>query len=109
MPVGIRLAADGIRIVSEANPSDPVFASAREALRAAERVYILGFGYGRVNLDRLGQECFPSGRSNYGSCYKMEEGERSEVEQWFGGHLSLRECQRQILDFLRYHQPLRAP
>jgi hypothetical protein len=108
-PNRVKLAADQIRIVSEARPTDPGFAEARDALRAAERVYILGFGYSEVNLERLGHDCFPTGHAHFGSCYEMEEGERIDVEKWFGGSISLRQPDRDVLRFLRHHQSLRTP
>jgi len=46
-------AAQAIKILHEANPSDDAFARAQSAIAAAERVIFLGFGYARKNVERL--------------------------------------------------------
>jgi hypothetical protein len=50
----IAVAAREIRVIHQARPDTPEFFAARKALREAERVYFLGFGYNRLNVLRLG-------------------------------------------------------
>jgi hypothetical protein len=50
----IEAASKNIVIVSEAQPNSMEFERATNYIREAERVYFLGFGYYRVNLERLG-------------------------------------------------------
>lgn len=50
----IKLAIENIVIVSEAEPNSEGFAFANQRLKEAERIYFLGFGYYRVNMERLG-------------------------------------------------------
>jgi hypothetical protein len=50
----VKLAVDNIVIVSEAKPKSREFVSAAKCISEAARVYFLGFGYYRVNLERLG-------------------------------------------------------
>jgi hypothetical protein len=49
----IQFAAKGIKVIHAANPRTPAFSAARNALRAASRIYCLGFGYNETNLTRL--------------------------------------------------------
>lgn len=48
------IAADGIKILSEANPESPELTRAKELLDWAEQIYCLGFGYNPTNTERLG-------------------------------------------------------
>jgi hypothetical protein len=50
----IKVASENIVIVSEAQPKSKEFELANQRIKEAERVYFLGFGYYRVNLERLG-------------------------------------------------------
>jgi hypothetical protein len=49
----IRRAADGIQIISEADPTTEAFVRARTAIASAERIMFLGFGFGTENLRRI--------------------------------------------------------
>ena len=111
LPGRVRLAAEAIQIISEAKPDDSRFVQAREALSAAERVYILGFGYSHVNLERLGRSCFPSGHEHYACTYGLRDGEQIEAESWFGGPVTLRgiDPRYDVLTFLRQYRALRTP
>ena len=66
----IRIAAEGIRIVHEVEPSDVQFQLAHRLLAEAQRVCFLGFGYSPTNLGRLKLPSRP-GLSYYGSMYGM--------------------------------------
>ena len=48
------IASKNIVIVSEAEPKSKEFELAIERIKVAQRIYFLGFGYYRVNLERLG-------------------------------------------------------
>jgi hypothetical protein len=50
----LMIASKNIVIVSEAEPKSKEFELAIERIRVAQRIYFLGFGYYRVNLERLG-------------------------------------------------------
>lgn len=50
----IKTAVDKIVIVSEAQPNNQEFELAINYIKEAERIYFLGFGYYRANLERLG-------------------------------------------------------
>jgi hypothetical protein len=50
----IKVASENIVIVSEAQPQSKEFDFAHKQIKEAERIYFLGFGYYRTNLERLG-------------------------------------------------------
>jgi len=47
------IAADGIQIIYQVNPKTPAFDRAEALLRAAERIFFLGFGFDERNVRRL--------------------------------------------------------
>jgi hypothetical protein len=49
-------AADSIQIISDNNGVTPEFEKAKEILKNAERIYFLGFGFYKKNIERLGDE-----------------------------------------------------
>lgn len=49
----VHSAARAIRIVHQPVPTDQPFVLARDAISASRRVLLLGFGYGRQNVERL--------------------------------------------------------
>jgi len=50
----IDLAANSIDLVRDDSGDTPAFARSKELLQQAQRIYILGFGFNRTNLERLG-------------------------------------------------------
>lgn len=50
----ILTAARSIEILREGNEGTPAFVLARQLIKSAQRVYVLGFGYHPVNMERLG-------------------------------------------------------
>jgi hypothetical protein len=53
-------AAQGIKIIHEAHPTDEGFMKARDALSKAQKVAFLGFGYAKTNVERLSlKDCLP--------------------------------------------------
>lgn len=103
----VRTAAESIKVIGEATPTDAVFAQARGALSAAERVYFLGFGYHPTNLGRLGRDLFRHTQTICGTCVGMGEGERGSAVGWFRNGLELPGPQHNSLDLLRHYPPLR--
>ena len=55
----VKLAAENIVIVSEAEPKSKEFTVAIQHIQEADKIYFLGFGYFRVNLGRLGLSQLP--------------------------------------------------
>lgn len=78
-PASIALAAEGISIVHEDIGSYPQFGRARDLLRTAEQIWILGFGYLRENVERLDQISFWDGGGRglqlFGTFYGLADAE----------------------------------
>jgi len=55
----IQSASEKIIVVSEGQETSPEFERAFKLMEKAERIYFLGFGYNRVNLQRLGVHKLP--------------------------------------------------
>lgn len=82
-PATIKLAAAGISVVHEDIGHYPQFTRANDLLRAADQIWILGFGYLERNIKRLGEHAFnrPDGRSLtlWGTAYGLGHAERAMV------------------------------
>lgn len=46
-------AAKAIKIISEVENNEPAFSAAQQVLENAERIFIVGFGFAKQNMDRL--------------------------------------------------------
>ena len=78
----IRLAAQGIQIIHEASGSTPTFVKAANAISSAKYVFFLGFGYHRLNIERLGFNKFKEGeKAVMGSSYGMTSHEIVRLRQ----------------------------
>lgn len=71
----IERAANGIKIVHQADGTTDEFSRARAALHGAERVVFLGFSFGRANVDRLDFNCIGPGALPVCSRYGMTTAE----------------------------------
>ena len=49
----VRIAAHGLRTLSDADVGSPAFSIAREAIRNSTKVFFLGFGFHRQTVERL--------------------------------------------------------
>jgi hypothetical protein len=80
----IKDAAQGIKIISEISDVETNFAPVVIPLQEAERIIFLGFGYNRVNLDRLFFN-YNIGRHSkfYGTCVGLSGLEQSMVNNSF--------------------------
>jgi|SRR5579863_95678 len=102
----VQIAATGIKIISEPDLEDSAeFKQARGFLNAAERVYILGFGYHADNMRRLqlpliGHRCYDRSRLILGTCYGFTEIEKQFLEDKFQG-IEFSDPSRRIVDTLR--------
>ncbi len=103
----ISRAAEGIRIISEVDKGDDVFTPARAALKEAERVYFLGFGYAVENLNRLLSGLPPFTGHRAGTACGLGNGEKTEVMDYFGRQIDLGLPSERILPFLKRMPQLR--
>jgi hypothetical protein len=96
----VNRAWQGIKVIHElVNPSkEEQFKYAREKLREAERILVLGFGYHKTNLKRLGLEELSIKTAILGTSYGFSEAETDEFEQRIRG---MKFYPTKILEFLR--------
>ena len=73
-------AANGIQIIHEVNPDTEAFNRAEIALRSAERIVFLGFGFDQLNIQRL--RVFDDGLSG-----KKIEGTRWAISEKYWGEI----------------------
>jgi hypothetical protein len=67
-PEAVKTAAKGIKIMSENRDDSPEFQEAQRLMQNARRIGILGFGYHRVNMNRL-KLPLDQHRQTFGTCY----------------------------------------
>ena len=54
-------AEHGLRVIPEGRDNSPEFITARDLLESAKRICFLGFGFDRMNVERLGNELIGAG------------------------------------------------
>ena len=104
----IRDAAMRIKIISEDLDitKDAEFTKAHYHLQDADRVFFLGFGYHRPNVERLYIRSSKQ-KSFHGTGYHIEQGERDTIHAMFTKYscnITLRPISDTVLDFLRRQQ-----
>lgn len=98
--------SDGIRIIHEnSRDDDSIFNEAHKLLQQAENIYFLGFGYHKLNLDRLKINLLIKDQQNImGSCFGMTGKEIEKVRDGITeGRIKLinHTGNEKILEFLR--------
>ena len=79
----IQKAANGIKIISEVNPSEKGFFDAYRLLEKAKRIFFIGFGYNRVNLDRLDLRIIPENAQVIGTRMGLSDQETDDTREYF--------------------------
>jgi len=81
-PGEVKTASEGIRIIHEQFDihKDPEFSRAHEILRGARRIFFIGFGYHKENIDRL---LIPPHKELRGTIYDLELAEINKVKRLF--------------------------
>ncbi|OVE76759.1 hypothetical protein BVX97_00480 [bacterium E08(2017)] len=97
----IRSAADSIKIISDHLADSDDFADAKDSIKRAERIVIIGFGYNQVTLDALLADVASDGRAIYGTAYKLDNKDRERVEDFFNGNISLGSQNQTAMETLR--------
>jgi len=95
----VEIAAAEIRIIHETIDDEPQFLRAHAALKAAETVIFLGFGFHRKNLQRLRLE-ETTCNSFFATIIGMEGAEINHLQSMFAGR-SLSPAALSIVQFLR--------
>jgi len=112
-PADIQQAAGGISIVHEGSWNDEAFSLARDALREAEVVCFLGFGYAEINLERLTRRKVVGGVPKrvmtdghcevFGTALRLGGTEKKRVMAFFGSEITLGAEKIGSKEFLREH------
>jgi len=74
-PDTIRIAAEGIKTISDEIDDTPEFRQAHELLENSSRVFILGFQYHPENMRRLRIPFGIDGKEIFGTCFEMTQPE----------------------------------
>jgi len=101
----VRVAADGIKIISEARDTTPEFDKAHEYLENAKQVHFLGFGYFRKNMERLripknGQTSPWLKAAWSGTFYGLTEAEVGQIQSQYA-NVEASSTDYATLDYLR--------
>ena len=104
----VKLAVDGIKIVHEAANDSEEYQKACEYMRTASRVFFLGFGYSKTNVDRLRMDMTSSSVQLFGTCCKMGVAEMCDVVNAFlpKSLIMTRLPEQDIMSFFRESYPL---
>jgi hypothetical protein len=103
----IKIAAKNIKIIHENINSDPEFSEAQQKLRAASRIYILGFGYNEINVQRLGLQELPSDGKVIMGATKGFDGKALENKMRICNHkVKMPNIFNDSLDFLKHYAEL---
>lgn len=102
----LRGAAQCIKVIHEQREGDPAFSRAFEALREADRVCFLGFGYDRTNIRRLlGGNWLKAKKYAHfiGSGFGFTGSEAERIMEQFDGVLKIVDGSSDCLMALRHH------
>ncbi|MCX5673459.1 MAG: hypothetical protein NTX87_00480 [Planctomycetota bacterium] len=107
-------AANRIKIVCESAEEDPEFNKARTLIREAQRIYFLGFGYNKDNVERLRLAGCKEGARIYGTAIGFSDRERKDIWRLLEAQIGLTKnprprvglCDGDCLQFLR-NDPVR--
>jgi len=109
-PELIKIAASGIRIISEDAADTPEFTQAHDLIAKAKVVCFLGFGFHTENVKRLITKVQQQLDTNWnfrtfdGSAYDIKEGERPLISHLFKGRIKLGNEDEDVLNYLRRNQ-----
>ncbi len=74
----LRDVSSGIRVISDA-ANDEILRRAVRLLKEAKRVFCLGFGYHKVNVERLFGDPLPESTAIHGTCFKTTPAEQRVI------------------------------
>lgn len=100
-PTRVRLAAEGIHVIHEHVPPTDSLAEARSRVAKASCLVFLGFGYHRVNLERLGVAPRENGFGTFGSAYGLTRVEMQAIGKVFESRIGWGASDHRCVQFLR--------
>ena len=80
---------------------DPELAAAHELLMRAKVIFFLGFGYHRVNVERLRFDLLPEGKTVFGTAYGITEEEQRRIIRYLPYRIKMGGENIGVLRFLR--------
>jgi len=101
-PLEVKLAADRIKIVCEGAEEDPEFNEARTLIREADRIYFLGFGYNKDNVERLHLGECKEGARIYGSALGFSDRELKDASRLLDVQIGLGKNPRRAVSLYHY-------
>lgn len=87
--IDIVQAAEGIKIISDEIVDDKDFVKAHQLLAKAKRIYFLGFGYHRVNVERLKVKELSLDQTIEGSGFGLTGLQCVQIDDLFGRHTTV--------------------
>ncbi|OGE22542.1 MAG: hypothetical protein A3J42_05595 [Candidatus Dadabacteria bacterium RIFCSPHIGHO2_12_FULL_53_21] len=84
----LRVSSMNIKIIHEDIVDDQQFKKAKELILEAEIIWFLGFGYGRINMERLELPLIlKKSQRVFGTTYTLKPGEIKTIRGLLGGYL----------------------
>ena len=97
----VRIAMDGIEIMTYASDSSEKFEEARRLLASAERIFFLGFGYHESNMNRL-QVADYQRKIDGGTSLGLGRAERADIQAQWGVPMFIQKPWAQDLNTLGF-------
>ncbi|MGB7292163.1 MAG: hypothetical protein WBD99_08325 [Thermodesulfobacteriota bacterium] len=108
-PEILQLCIDSIKIIHQRIEADPQFLQADRQLSEAEIVCFLGFGYDKINLDRLKvNRIFKGDPKIFCSSFGLSDSERMYISNYIKGNTIIDYGYNEgndVISFLRKHSP----
>ena len=99
-PQHMSFAADRIKIVYEGAEWDPEFDKARELISTAHRIYFLGFGYYKDNVERLHLGKCRGGAGVFGTAFKFSPREIQDVYRLLNAQIDPQANPRPVFEII---------
>jgi hypothetical protein len=97
----VKRCASTIRVLHEGTIDDPELAVAHKLLNAAGVICFLGFGYHRVNIERLRFDLLPKGKDVLGSAHEITPEEQKRIKRYLPYSIKMGFNNETALEFLR--------
>jgi hypothetical protein len=96
--------SDNIKIIHEDMSDSPEFNAAFQTLFNSERIYFMGFGYGKTNIERLKINFLDENKAILGTAFKMTNRELANIKKLFTSHGIGLYSNFDCVDFMRNHE-----
>ncbi len=79
--IDIDTGSQGIKIISDEIGRDPEFEQAKRLIYSAERIYLMGFGYHEINIERLNLKSLAKNKFVKGNSFGLTNLQCSQIEK----------------------------